>query len=198
VFSFFRQESGHGSNKLPWLAIVLTVIPVCAYFIFGPAPEWLVFDRNAVNQGEVWRLITAHWVHSDSEHALWDIAALGILSVVLSQYSRKILIVSLIIGMVGIDLWLWFVNQSLIYYCGLSGILNTVFVVTLFMLWREHKHHMIWVIAVGAVGKIIVEMSSRQAIFAQTSWPSVPEAHAVGFVFGIVVIFWVLIEKILR
>ncbi|NNJ90790.1 MAG: rhombosortase [Gammaproteobacteria bacterium] len=198
MFSFFHQESSHGSIKLPWLAIVLTAIPVCGYFIFGPAPEWLVFDRNATYQGEVWRLITAHWVHSDSEHALWDIAALGILSVVLSQYSRKLLIVSLIIGMVGVDLWLWFINQTLIYYCGLSAILNTVFAVTLYMLWREHKHHMIWIVALAAVGKIIVEMSSRQAIFTQTSWPSVPEAHAVGFVIGIFVIFLVLVGKMLR
>jgi len=186
VISFFRHENSQGDTQLPWLAIIITAIPVFVYLVLGPAPEWLIFDRKAVLQGEVWRLVTGHWVHSDAEHALWDIAALGILSVILDKQSRVLLIISLTLGTFGVDIWIWYINESLDYYCGLSGILNTVFISVIFSLWEKTENSILWIIFTGAVAKVLLEIITSQAVFTQTAWPSVPEVHAVGLLIGIV------------
>jgi len=186
VISFFRHENSQGDTQLPWLAIIITAIPVFVYLVLGPAPEWLIFDRKAVLQGEVWRLVTGHWVHSDAEHALWDIAALGILSVILDKLSRVLLIISLTLGTFGVDIWIWYINESLAYYCGLSGILNTVFISVIFSLWEKTENSILWIVFTGAVAKVLLEIVTGQAVFTQTAWPSVPEVHAVGLLIGIV------------
>jgi len=69
----------HGGVTLPWRSFLLGAAAIAAYLILGAAPEAWVFDRVAIAQGEWWRLITGHWVHSDLAHAAWDIAALLLL-----------------------------------------------------------------------------------------------------------------------
>jgi hypothetical protein len=72
------QGARHCSRSLPWRSILLIAAAVTAYGFAGPAPGDWVFDRLAIEQGEWWRLITGHWVHSGPEHAAWNIAALGL------------------------------------------------------------------------------------------------------------------------
>jgi membrane associated rhomboid family serine protease len=64
---------------LPWRTLLLAAGAAAVYLVFGAAPGDWVYDRAAIGQGEWWRLLSAHWVHSDSSHAAWDIAMLLIL-----------------------------------------------------------------------------------------------------------------------
>ncbi|MCU7812842.1 MAG: hypothetical protein KZQ77_16680, partial [Candidatus Thiodiazotropha sp. (ex Notomyrtea botanica)] len=89
------------------------------------------------------------------------------------------------IGTLGVDIWLWWIDTGLHYYCGLSGILNTLLVVGLVQLWHDTRHPLVWFIGLGAVAKFLLEISSGQALLTQTLWPSVPEVHAVGFLTGV-------------
>ena len=77
MVSFFQSGGSHGGLLLPWRTLLLTTLALAGYLFLGAAPEAWVFDRTAIGQGEVWRLVTGHWVHSDFEHALWDIGAWG-------------------------------------------------------------------------------------------------------------------------
>ncbi len=88
----------HGSQKLPWRTALLTVLAAGAYFVFGSAPEAWVFDREAISQGEFWRLASGHWVHSDFEHGFWNIGALGLLGMLFENQLKWRLPVSLIFG----------------------------------------------------------------------------------------------------
>jgi len=77
----------HGNITLPWRTVLLVLIATALYILAGPAPEIFVYSRTNIASGEWWRLITAHWVHSDEQHALWDIVAL----VALGGYSERYL-----------------------------------------------------------------------------------------------------------
>jgi len=190
MFAFFAVENSHGKFHLPWLAMLIIAIPVVLFVWLGAAPESLVFDRSAIAQGDYWRLITGHWVHSDMEHAIWDIAALAILLMLFDKDSKRLLLLAFCMGMMGVNIWLWFGNNTLEYYCGLSGILNTVLVVALWCLWRNQKELIILLVGLGAAGKIVIELSINQAILTETSWQSVPEVHAIGMLVGITIMLF--------
>lgn len=186
MIAVFEPRAGHGSITLPWRSLLLAAVAVAAFLVFGAAPEAWVFDRHAISQGEWWRLISAHWVHSDLEHASWDIAALLLFGVLFEARLQWKLPLALLVATVGVDAWLWWGDPTLGFYCGLSGILNGLLVVGLVHLWRDFRHPLILLTTVVAALKILVEINTGQALLTQTAWPSVPAVHAVGFLCGLV------------
>jgi rhomboid family GlyGly-CTERM serine protease len=191
-------ESGtsHGGITLPWRSFLLGALAVAAYLVLGAAPEAWVFDRVAIAQGEWWRLVTGHWVHSDLAHAAWDIIALLLFGVLFEARLKWRLPLALLIATVGVDMWLWWGEPALDYYCGLSGILNGLLITGLLYLWRDLRHPLILLTAAGAALKIIVEINVGQAIFTHTAWPSVPTVHAVGFLSGLVLVWGIWITEL--
>ncbi len=175
---------------LPWQTLSLTAVALIAYMIPGAAPETWVFDRTAIEEGEIWRLVTGHWVHSDPSHALWNISALVFLGLLFERRLRSDLLISLFVGTVTVDAWLWWGNSSLAYYCGLSGILNSLLIVGLVRFWQDYKHPLVLFITMVAVIKIAAEVFIGQGLLTHTAWPSVPTVHAAGFLGGLGLMFF--------
>lgn len=171
---------------LPWRSLLLVAVAIAAYLALGAAPGDWVFDRVAIARGEWWRLITGHWVHSDLTHAAWDISALLLLGALFETRLRWRLPMVLLLTSLGVDAWLWWGDPALSYYCGLSGILNGLLVAGLVHLWRDTRHPVVLLTALGAVLKIFVEINTGQSLVTQTAWPSVPVAHAAGYLSGMV------------
>ena len=152
------QANGrHGSITLPWRSMLMGVVAVLAYLVPGAAPEALVFDRVAIAQGEWWRLLTGHWVHSDPAHAGWDITALLLLGALFEPRLQWRLPLALLIGTVGVNAWLWWMEPALRYYCGLSGILNSLLIVGLLQLWRDCRDPLVLLTGVAAAAKILLD-----------------------------------------
>lgn len=183
-----------GGLQLPWLTLSLSGLAVMWFIAAGPAPADWVFDRNAILDGEWWRLLSGHWVHSDTAHLAWNIGALIVLGWLIERTSRRLLLIALLAGMATVSLGVWLLLPGLDYYCGLSGVLNTLLLVALHRLWGETRHPIVSVTAILAVIKLIVELSSHQAVLTHTAWPSVPEAHLAGVLAGAVLVliiaFW--------
>lgn len=181
----------HGSRRLPWHTFTLILIAFAMYVFGGPAAEGLVFDRQAIMQGELWRLLTGHWVHADWEHLAWNLMAFGLLGWMLetSQGPGK-LYSALIAGMCVVNAGLWWFIPSLDFYCGLSGILNTLLFVILIDGWRRSRNYIFPLVAIGATAKIGFELFQSSAIFTNTSWPAVPEAHLAGALAAMIVMLY--------
>jgi rhomboid family GlyGly-CTERM serine protease len=168
-----------------WRSLALAGAAALAFLVFGAAPEGWVFDRAAIAQGEWWRLLSAHWAHSDSAHAAWNIAALLLLGLLFESRLQGRLLLALLAGTVAVDAWLWWGMPSLAYYCGLSGILNSLLIFGLLQWWRDERHALLLVVGGAAASKILLEASSGQALLTSTAWPSVPTTHAAGFLCGL-------------
>ena len=176
----------HGGFTLPWRALLLTAIATTAYLVLGPAPEGWVWDRTAIAGGEWWRLLTGHWVHTDSQHSLWDIAALLVFGLLFEARLGWRLPLVLLLATAGVDAWLWWGQPDLLRYCGLSGILNGLLAAGLVQMWRDLRHPAVLLTAAAAALKIFIEAQAGQALFTQTAWASTPLAHAAGFLTGMV------------
>lgn len=179
------MRMGQGSSALPWWSLSLATSATLIWLVFGAAPEGWLFDRAAIEQGEWWRLFSAHWVHSDPVHAAWDIAALLVLGLLLEPRLHWRLPLLLLGGSIAVDVWLWWGMPELSYYCGLSGILNTLLAFGMLYWWRHERHPLLLVMVGLAALKIILEIAAGQALLTRTAWPSVPSAHAAGFLGGV-------------
>ena len=169
---------------IPWRTLLISSLALGFYLALGPAPEGWVYDRVAVEQGEFWRLVTGHWVHSDPEHATWNIAALAVMGLLFERNLKGAVFGTLAVGMVGVDVWLWWGGTAPDLYCGLSGALNAMLIAGLAVLWRERRHPMIVLVAVACVAKVLVELTLGEALLTQTAWSSVPAAHVGGLLAG--------------
>ena len=181
----------HGRLRLPWQTFVLSLIVFALYVFGGTAPEALVFERQTIMQGEIWRLMTGHWVHADWEHLAWNLVALGILGWMLEislGYAR--LYMALLVGMCVVSGWVWWFTPMIDYYCGLSGILNTLLFIMLIDSWQKTRKLIFPFVLVGATAKISWEIMQASAIFTNTSWPTVPEAHLAGAMAAVLLIFY--------
>ena len=178
------NPSRHGSYTLPWRTLLLSLLATLAYLLLGPAPEAWVVSREAVSQGEWWTLVSGHWLHSDNQHALWNISALFILGSLFEAQLRRRMFTELILASLLMSIWMGIYLPELQAYCGLSGILNTLLVTGTIALWQQYRSPALLVILALALLKNLVELFSQQAIFTHTLWPSVPEAHLVGMAIG--------------
>lgn len=112
-------------HLLPPLLLTCIVI-VFMLLQLGPI---LDFDRDAINQGEIWRILTGQFMHSNFYHLFLNV--LGILFIWLlhaeytqpRQYAFNVLFLALWTGVL-----IYFLAPNIIVYTGLSGLLHGVIV----------------------------------------------------------------------
>lgn len=170
---------------LPWLTLLATATAIGLWGWLGPTPAALVFDRSAISQGELWRLLSGHWVHVEGSHALWDIAALALLGSLLEPNGRLRLALAALLGMLSVDAAIWWGAPDLAFYCGLSGMLNTLMVIGLMDRWRQDSHPLYPLIALGLGLKLLLETLQGQSLLLETEWPALPLAHLAGCAAGL-------------
>lgn len=166
--------------RLPLLTIGLCLLACALMALPADIHETLYFNRPFLTQGVPLGLVSGHWVHADTQHLIWNVSALGILAAVIESRSRTLLLASIGIGMLCVDLLLLSPLSALQRYCGLSGLLNTLFGVVLFLKWRESRSPIVLCIGTLAVLKIALEMVSGQSVFTDISWPPYAASHLAG------------------
>lgn len=83
----------------------------------------LAFSRQAIEQGEYWRLLSGHLGHTNWMHLLLNGAALSCIYLLHHQHYRHLWLRLLLLGGV-VGSALYQLNPELNYYLGLSGILH--------------------------------------------------------------------------
>lgn len=89
------------------------------------AKALLRYDRTAIAGGEIWRLVSAHFVHLGFWHLALNLAGLGVVWLLVGRRfgSRQWFLVSGICIAV-IDAGFWSLDRDLEWYVGLSGLLH--------------------------------------------------------------------------
>lgn len=91
--------------------------------------DTLVYQRQLIAQGEVWRLVTGHLLHTNGFHLLLNLAALLMLWALHGRFYRiKNYCALFLFCTLSTSIGIYFFNTSLIQYVGLSGVLHGIFV----------------------------------------------------------------------
>ncbi len=174
-----------GGFHPPWISLGMAVLALGVYLLAGPAAPALVYHDTGLSNGQWWRALSAHLVHSDTGHLLWDVGALLLLGLLFEHYLYRFSPMLLLGTALIIDAWLYYQMPELNAYCGLSGLLNALLAAGLLLLWRETRSPWPILAATLALVKIAWEWRQGEALFTDTAWAAVPEIHAVGFASGL-------------
>jgi rhomboid family GlyGly-CTERM serine protease len=166
------------------VTLMLTCAALLAAALAGEGVrEALRYDRDALANGEWWRLATAHLVHLNFEHALVDVLALALLWMLFGRdYSPRAWLLVLAGAAAAIDLGLWLTDSTLIWYVGSSGVLHGVFAAGAAAHLRRGERDG-WLLAVLLVAKLTYEQSV--GALPLVPGPVVVDAHLYGALGGV-------------
>lgn len=111
------------------IALLSVIAFISEYFLGELFTKTWVYQRHFISEGEIWRLISGHFLHTNGYHLLLNLAALFMLWALhgrfysIKNYSALFLLCSLFTS-AGI----YYFEPTLIQYVGLSGVLHGVFV----------------------------------------------------------------------
>jgi len=171
-------------RPLPLITVALLAAMLCVALI-APEPsrafDTLVLDRA---QARPWPWLTAHFLHTDYSHLGWNMLALGVLGWLTEPLGRWRFLLSLCIGIAAVDVWFAWLDTQLRFYCGLSGVLNTVLLTTLYALRGSLPVRWLFAAAVVVAAKVGWEYATGSALLTHTRWPSAVGAHVAGYCAG--------------
>ena len=179
-------------TRLPWLTLLIACVCVSLFW-------WVPYESDSFGQltllktapGISWSWISANFTHTDINHLFWNIAALCVLGGIVELRDRKLLVAAVVVGVISVDLW-FFIQTRFDQYAGLSGVLNTILICTLYASRVPGAvikgNEMLWLILLLAAAKSIYELVVGTALFSDIRWRTTPSFHLVGMVAGCVLV----------
>ena len=191
-------QLGWKARRIPCASLLLSTAAAFIFLLPSLAAP-LQYDRASIAAGEIWRLLSGHWVHYSFDHFFWDVLAFGFLGLACERRSRSRFLVCVTASAFAISLSVWFCLPGMRAYGGLSGVDSALFALLVVELWSEGVHArrpeqvaMATACLAGFLLKISFELATGKNLFVQSlesGTVGVPLAHvagaAVGFLVGL-------------
>lgn len=148
-FSLTRNQS---------IAVLLIVLlSVVAYLFDELIADTLVYNRTLIEKGELWRIFTGHFLHTNGYHLLLNVSAMLLLLALHGKlYQTKSYTLLFFTCAFVTSLGLYLFSPNIEQYVGLSGVLHGVFVFGAIM-DIKHKDKTGYLLFIGVWLKIIHE-----------------------------------------
>jgi len=121
------EPSASGTSRLGQWLLPGAVLILAVLLLFGGEwlREWLRFDRQAILNGEIWRLLSGHIVHLGWPHFALNGAGLALVwFLVGDSYDTRGWGLVCLLSILTMDAGLWVFDPDLQWYVGLSGLLH--------------------------------------------------------------------------
>ena len=151
----------------------------------APARDALSYQRAALAEGQWWRLLTAHFVHLDLEHAALNAMGLVLMWALFARDYPPLRWLAIYLGTaLTVSAGLWWFSPEVAWYVGASGALHGVMTAgTLAHLRRGDLDG--WILAIFIVLKLGYEQLAGALPFAGSP-DTVVDAHLYGAIGGVV------------
>ena len=164
--------------------LLFPILVVLGLAQLTPVSDFFVWDRSLIQQGEIWRLITGNFTHTNLPHLMMNATALTVFCFIFKDIlnPKKLWLLLFSISLLTGSFLLLSAMQS---YVGLSGVLHGLFI------WAaiediKQQRNTGWLLLIGVLAKIAWE----QYFGASTSTISLinakvaTEAHLIGALSG--------------
>lgn len=170
--------------RIPRLTLSLVALIAGLHWLV-PDKTLLYFNAARITEGETWRIVSGHLVHADTGHLLWNILGLAVLGIIIERQSRALFFAAVLAGIVSVSALLLSPASQLDYYCGLSGVLNSLLLVALWLEWRLSRSLLVAIIAPACLIKVVIEATWGIALMTDVSWPPYAWSHVAGLLGGL-------------
>ncbi len=152
-------------------------------------PETFRYEHDWASSGEIWRLVTAHWVHVGWMHLLLNsLGLIVIVTLTTPGWSIRRWLAQTLIMALGISLLVWILNPEIRNYAGHSGLLYGLCILGATSLYPRDRLVAI-LIALAIFAKVLMEQldfynfDTGELIGARV----IIDAHLYGFVLAIAI-----------
>ena len=141
-----------------WRPVLVVVLVIFVIGLLGDlGRQLLAFDRDLIAAGQIWRLVSAHFVHTGFPHLILNVAGLVLVwYLVGTALSRVQWLYVWAVTIIGVDLGLWFLEPNLDWYVGLSGVLHGLVAAGVVASIRSLNLEL-WIVLVAVVAKLVYE-----------------------------------------
>jgi rhomboid family GlyGly-CTERM serine protease len=150
--------------------------------------QWLMFDRSAIDDGQLWRVLTAHFVHLSPMHLLGNAMGVILLGYIAGRSLSNALGVTLLVWcLLVVGLGLYVFADYLERYVGLSGVLHGLILVAPFVS-PFYSRRIAACFLVLIVAKVLWEQSSfydDMAMVGMIGGRVEANAHLLGTIAGL-------------
>ena len=159
-----------------------------AFWFFPSLTDALIYDRAAIQAGEIWRLWSGHLVHFSASHFWLDGTAFLLCGWLLETRTHRSRPLYFLGAPAVISLTLFAFVPDMARYGGLSAFVMATLVYIALTIVRQGPVSIGWTVLVVLGAKTGYELIYRSSLFA--SLPSVsvaPASHLAGAAFGLLV-----------
>jgi rhomboid family GlyGly-CTERM serine protease len=144
------------------------------------------YDRSALANGELWRLLSGHFVHLSLAHLIMNLAALAALALLFSATLKAAdWVLIALASALAIDAGLYGFHPDIAWYVGLSGILHGFWLGGALQGAMLRQPMMRWLLAILALKLAYEAVFGPMPFSADTAGgPVVVVAHAYGSLGG--------------
>jgi rhomboid family GlyGly-CTERM serine protease len=186
ALSFSQRLQEWMPDKQGWRVVGLVFLGLVLLSLAGESGrQWLRYDREAVLQGEYWRLMTAHLVHLDAWHMMLNAAGVALIAGLFKDdYGWRGWLLIVLLSALAIDIDLVFWEPQIAWYVGLSGVLHGALAGGAVSWWRYQPKRLSIGLTGILVGKLATEYG-QGALPLMGDLPVVVEAHRYGALGGL-------------
>ncbi len=152
----------------------------------------LIYDRVAIFEGEVWRLLSSHLVHFTKLHLFYNLIAFGIAGWIIESRGYQYFVSLCLLMAFSISVFLLVMKPNMIYYGGLSGLASgSIYYLALLGLREPQPWRLMCIVTLFLVPiKIFLEIDMSQSILNYSGpFSLVPLSHIIGCLVAIFLFF---------
>ena len=150
--------------------------------------QWFAYYHSGIAKGQLWRLITAHFCHTNTYHLLLNaIGLLVVVSLFINTFKRINILASMLFSSLFISLCLFLFEPTVMWYMGLSGILHALFCIGVCD-ELKNKDKWGWILGCGFIAKIAFEQFNGPSLSTESLIAATVliNAHLYGAIAGAV------------
>jgi rhomboid family GlyGly-CTERM serine protease len=161
-------------RQSPDWRFVAVIIPLMA-LLQAIGPEYFRYQLDWISTGEIWRIVTAHWVHVGWLHLLLNGLGL-VICVILTKpgWSIRRWLISSLAMAIGISIMLTLYNPEVTDYAGYSGVLYGLYVLAAINLFSSDR-----LVASLIIAAIVIKVLMEQFNFYDFNTGDIIGAHVV-------------------
>ncbi|MDH5356635.1 MAG: rhombosortase [Gammaproteobacteria bacterium] len=177
------------NSKIPTDWVFVAVMVTLMMLLQLKGPELFRYQQNWMDNGEYWRILSAHWVHVNWKHFFLNVAGLLLcLSIARPGWSSTRWLLYQFYFALGISFLFTLLNPQLDWYVGYSGILYGIFLLAAIDLFRRDRLIAL-LLGVAIVTKIMLEQTSELNLTTSDmiGSPVIVDAHLYGVILAILI-----------